>query len=253
MAGRRLSKLQKGHLPPDTSGPGHGNGPPFSGEKDVRQTVPGRSGPGPCFRCGQWGHLKRACAMMECDMAQERPKWDEDEVWQAVAAKGCPAAWILDTYFEGHKWPAMLDSGSSISMVKSHLLPEGLPALCTTLSTWTHSPMSGRGDYLLLPGAAPGHPASSCQATPLPCLVRAGCPDVQAGVGVLRPRAGSRRGIPSGASRCRPHSSLPRAVGQRTSPRGPERGTRAHPYGPDPSRLNSRSDAGGDEMDDCSE
>lgn len=43
------------------------------------------------------------------------------------------APWVLEMYFEGHKWPALLDSSSSVSMMQSHLLPMNLPVV---ISTW---------------------------------------------------------------------------------------------------------------------
>lgn len=102
---------------------------------------PGNTGtrgpePGPCFRCGQWGHWKQECPLMECDWAGDPAGWDE--AWQAVGADDRPAPWILDTYFEGTPWPALLDSGSSVSMVRSALLPSQLPVVRVTCIACFH-------------------------------------------------------------------------------------------------------------------
>lgn len=89
------------------------------------------AGPSPCFRCSRWGHWKRECPLMECDWAGDPPPPGWDIAWQAVGADDRPAPWILDTYFEGLHWPALLDSWTSMMMVRTALLPS-LPVVRVT-------------------------------------------------------------------------------------------------------------------------
>lgn len=92
---------------------------------------------GPCFHCGQWGHWKRECPLMECDLADDPSGWDE--TWQAMTAETHqPQPWILETHFEGHPWQTLVDTGSSIFMVRSSLLAPSLPVLRTTRIACLH-------------------------------------------------------------------------------------------------------------------
>lgn len=70
---------------------------------------------------------------MERDWAGDNTGWDA--TWQAIGAND---PWTLDTYFEGLHWPALLDSGSSVSMVRSILLPLHLPVVRITCIVCFH-------------------------------------------------------------------------------------------------------------------
>lgn len=81
---------------------------------------------GPCYTCSQMGHYKHDCPMMECDLS-----------WVAVLAQPQkPRHNLLLTIkvlLVKQTLTAFLDSGSSVSMIRSHLLLAGLPVL-----GWAH-------------------------------------------------------------------------------------------------------------------
>lgn len=83
------------------------------------------------FQCGQWGHWKQECPLMECDEAGESRGWEEAR-HAATEGDTRPKPWVLETHYEGQCWKTLVDSGSSVSMVRSSLLPANLPVLCTT-------------------------------------------------------------------------------------------------------------------------
>lgn len=78
------------------------------------------TGPRPCFSCGQMGHFKRDCPLMECKIS-----------WEVHLSGWARANWHLPLTTPVHVGPkvvtAVLDTGNSVSMVCAHLVPEGRP------------------------------------------------------------------------------------------------------------------------------
>lgn len=68
--------------------------------------------------------------MMECDWAIAESEGDSWEgVYQAKELRERAGPWLLPVYYEGQEWQARLDSGSSVSMIRSTLLPTQLPVI----------------------------------------------------------------------------------------------------------------------------
>lgn len=74
---------------------------------------------GPCFLCRQMGHYWREYPMMECDIG-----WEVHPTGRAKADRNLPSH-CLD-----HRLvTVLLDTRSSISMIRAHLVPEDRPPL----------------------------------------------------------------------------------------------------------------------------
>lgn len=130
---------------------------------------------------------------MECDVAQEWSDWDQDEVRQAVAP------WVLDTYFEGQKWPTMLNSSSSVSMILSNLLPKELPAIHATCIAYLHghTHLCRIVETSLLFRTATDHPGGQGQIAPVPCPIGQKSPSLQTSPGFICSMDKRRGGVPS--------------------------------------------------------
>lgn len=85
--------------------------------------APGELEPGPCFKFGKRGDFRHDCPLMEFNVEGE---WEYS--MQAAEEARHPRIWTLLVHFTGRTYTALLESGSSISMVRSSLLPS-LPVL----------------------------------------------------------------------------------------------------------------------------
>lgn len=77
----------------NNTGPPRG-GTHSTGSGGLEGGVPVRGGnapTGPCFQCGQWGHWKQECPLMECDVADDSLSWVWEGAWQAATEEdSCP-------------------------------------------------------------------------------------------------------------------------------------------------------------------
>ncbi|XP_054841809.1 uncharacterized protein LOC129333892 [Eublepharis macularius] len=108
-----------GRPPP---GPNRDGAPKTARENDDR---------GPCFRCGQRGHYIRDCPLMECDAGWE-------EAFPATTPPPRPPPLLILVEVSGRRLSAFLDSGSSVSMIRTRLLPAGLPVVRTATVACFH-------------------------------------------------------------------------------------------------------------------
>lgn len=85
----------------------------------------------PCFSCGQMGHFHHDCTFMEYDLTTAMSS-------RRQGLPRHPPPLLCKVYLGTRKLTALLDSGSSVSMVRSHLLPAGLPVVRWTTVVCLH-------------------------------------------------------------------------------------------------------------------
>lgn len=91
----------------------------------------GDRGKGPCYSCGQMGHFRHDCPVMECDLVGGGP-----QKFPEKAIRHPPL--VVKVGLGAREVKALLDSGSAISMIQAHLVPVDRPPLSWTSVVCLH-------------------------------------------------------------------------------------------------------------------